>query len=628
MERRTVSARGLWVGLLAFVACGGAALAQAPGQPGRGGPGAPSAAGSRPGGPGGPIGPVPKLVKQFDKDSNGGLKREERHAARQFVKRQASQPRGGPGFGPGFGPGVGPGFGPGFAPPPAGHPAQLGRGHRPGQEPPRPGPRVSPAQVKSHPNAALYEPTVLRTIFLDFENADWEAELADFRNTDVEVPAILTTDGKRYPNVGVQFRGASSYFMVGEGWKRSLNVTLDLADAKQRLYGHKTLNLLNANGDPTFLRAVLYSHIARQYLPTPNVNLVKAVINGESWGVYVNQQQFNDGFLREWFPDAKGIRWKVPGSPGGGGSLAYLGEQRTAYERLYEIKTDDPQKAAEGWKGLITLCRALNQTPPERLEATLAPVLDLDGALRFLALENVLINSDGYWIRASDYCLFRDATGKFHIIPHDINEALQPAGGPGFGPGPGGPPGFGPGGMRPFGPGGARGLEAIPGQGPPGRPGFGGAPGGRPAFGRGPGFGPAARPLGRGVELDPLTGADDPGKPLLSRLLVVPGLRARYLQHVRTITEQSLDWQKLRPIVEAYRALIEAEVAADTRKLDTLAAFKSGLGLDAAAPAAARDAGPAGAPGPRGPRMNLREFVEQRRAYLLKHPEVAKASRR
>jgi hypothetical protein len=45
--------------------------------------------------------------------------------------------------------------------------------------------------------------------------------------------------------------------------------------------------------------------------------------------------------------------------------------------------------------------RVLNETPPERLEAALAPLLDIDGALKFLALDDALVNSDGYWTRAS-----------------------------------------------------------------------------------------------------------------------------------------------------------------------------------------------------------------------------------
>src|SRR5262245_66609419 len=96
--------------------------------------------------------------------------------------------------------------------------------------------------------------------------------------------------------------------------------------------------------------------------------------------------------------------------------------------------------------------RVLNQTPPEKLEAALSPRLDIDGALKFLAVETALVNSDGYWARASDYSIYQDEKGKFHVVPHDQNEGLAEEGGgrggpPGFRGGP--PPGFGPDGPPP-----------------------------------------------------------------------------------------------------------------------------------------------------------------------------------
>ena len=280
-----------------------------------------------------------------------------------------------------------------------------------------------------------------------------------FKNTDVEVPATLTVDGKKYPNVGVHFRGMSSYMMVPAGYKRSLNVSLDFVDAKQRLYGYKTLNLLNAHDDPSFLNTVLYSHIARQYIPAPKANFVKVVINGESWGVYANVQQFNKEFLAENFKTTKGARWKVQRQPR---RRRRAGLPRRQRSRTTSAATrSSPSDDEKAWKALIKLCKTLNETPPDKLEEALKPMLDIDGLLWFLALDIALINSDGYWIRASDYSLYRDAKGKFHIIPHDMNEAFHPGGGPGFGgPGPGGP--GGPGGSGP------RRSWARPGAGPGG----------------------------------------------------------------------------------------------------------------------------------------------------------------
>jgi hypothetical protein len=494
-------------------------------------------------GPGGGMNqPERKVVKDFDKDGNGRLNTEERKAAREFL---ATQPTGGPGGGRG---GRGGGGG--------------GRGGGMGGTP-QVGPTITPAQVKPA-TTPLYDQATLRTIFLTFENADWETELEAFHNTDVEVPATMVVDGKTYKEVGLHFRGASSYSMVPRGFKRSLNVTVDFADEKQELYGYRTLNLNNANGDPSLMRAVVYETISRNYIPTSAANLVRVVINGEYWGVYTNVAQFNKDFLRDHFKTTEGARWKVPGSPGGRGGLEYLGEDVAAYKRLYEIKTKD---TPEMWAAFIRLTKVLNQTPADQLEAALSPILDIDGALKFLAVENALVNSDGYWTRASDYSLYLDAKGRFHIIPHDINEAMLSGGGRGGGPGgPMGPPPGMAGGMPP---------EMQGRQG--GRGGMGGGRGG---------------PGGGGPTLDPLVAVNDSSKPLISKLLAVPKFREQYLGYVRDIATKWLDWNVLGPVVEKHHALIKADVYTDVKKLSTNDAFDGSI-------------------------AGLKQFVDARRQYLL-----------
>ena len=156
----------------------------------------------------------------------------------------------------------------------------------------------------------------------------------------------------------------------------------------------------------------------------------------------------------------------------------------------------------------------LNETPLDRLESALAPMLDVDGALKFLAVEVALVNSDGYWTRASDYSIYQDPKGVFHILPYDVNEGLGEGGRGGFG--------------------------------------FGG-----------------------GTDLDPLVALNDPSKPLRSRLLAVPALRARYLGYLKDIAQRHLDWAVQGPRVKQYQALIAEDVAADTRKLSDTSEFAS-----------------------------------------------------
>lgn len=516
-------------------------------------------------GGGGPPGPQPKvkLLKRFDKDGDKFLNADERKDALEFLNKERSEGRmrRGPGM-RGFGPRD--------------------------EEPPQQGKKISPADVKNFPDAALYDPTVLRTVFIEFDTPTWEKEMAAFKNTDVDMRAKVTVDGKVYPDVGVHFRGMSSFMMVGEGKKRSLDLSFDAKHKDQQIGGYRELELLNSHEDPTFLRTVLAYQIEREYLPAPKANFVRVVINGENWGVYVNAQAFNKDFVRDYFGTTKGARWKAPGSPRGQASLKYLGDDPEKYKNIYELKGKEDPKA---WADLIKLCKVLNETPPEKLEAELGAILDIDGALRFLALENALVNNDGYWVRTSDYSLYEDVKGVFHVLPHDSNEALVRPGGPG---GPGGPRG-----MR---------FRPPPGDAPngdqPPRDQFVGGPGPGGPGGGGP------RMNIKGVELDPLIAANDENKPLISKLLAVPKFKERYLGYVRDIATKWLDWEKLGPIARQYHSLIANDVRDDTRKLDSIDDFLKGM---------TDDTGGSGGPGPAGRgAIGLKKFADERRAYLLK----------
>ena len=475
-------------------------------------------------GPGGISPALPEepgsLTRQFDLDGDGKLDKDERTAARQELRANPRPVRG---------------------------PRRRTHGTEP---PPQAGMQILPEKVEHHGDKSLYDNSVLKTLFLEFDSDDWEAELSAFYRTDVEIPARLQLDEWTIPEVGVRYRGNTSTSMVAPGRKKSLNISINYSDSKQTLQGYKTLNLLNAHTDPTVMREILFSHVSKDYQPTLKAHHVRVVINGELWGIYVNSQQFDTLFLKEAFDTSKGTRWKKPADPKAGNGMAYLGDRPTDYSGFYELKTDleDPLPA---WNHYIRFAKALAEAPIETLDKTLESFLNVDGALWFLALENVLIDADGYWVRASDFNFYQDPRGRFHMIAHDNNETFRLPGGPGF------------------------------------------------------------RGNVRGVELDPLFGVEDSNKPLL-RLLKNPNLRMRYLAHVRTITQEWLTWSKFEPLVEQYRKLIDQDIQRETRQPggETFEQFLQGLTQSV------RGEGPGGgAPG-------LKEFIEERGAYLRNHPET------
>ena len=132
---------------------------------------------------------------------------------------------------------------------------------------------------------------------------------------------------------------------------------------------------------------------------------------------------------------------------------------------------------------------------------------------------------------------------------------------------------------------------------------------------------------GGGLTLDPLVGLTDASKPLRSKLLAVPALKERYLSFVRTIAEDHLDWQKLGPKVEAYATLIRPYVEADTKKLTSIDAFVAAVSNESSPLAENPPAGGGQPQFGRGARMSLRQFADQRRAFLLNHADVKSAAR-
>ena len=539
-----------------------------------------------------------ELHERFDTNDDGRLDREERDLARKEIPPRTPRGR---------------------------------RGGRPGMDRGDEGPRpetlpdalrIDVEDRKSVPRlegTGLYDRDVLHTLFLEFPENDWHQEMVVFHGTDVEVPAMLSLDGRPIGEVGVSYRGNTSFDMPA---KKSFGISIDAYDDDLRLDDRRTLNLLNANGDPSMMREVLFSNIASDHVPAPEANFVRVVVNGTYLGVYGNLEQINKDFTKRTHDTSKGVRWKVPPDFSGGGALTYHGEDPAEYESRYELKTGSA--GTEDWKALIELCRILKETPDEEIEELLPKHLDVEETIRFLALDNAFVDSDGYYSRGSDYYVYLDPDGIFHLIPYDNNETFGGGHGPGRG-GPGGPggrggppPGFGPGGPPSgAGPGGRpanqergapprgvgseeQGRDRARGQRGTGRP---DSTRGREQRrrGRGPGRGGPGGG-GGGMTQTPLALANElETRPVIARILSVEAWRADYLETIREIAETDLDWANLKPRIDAYRALIERDVVQDPFHGDRTGFRRSLYGDD----------------------DSLKSFAAERRRFLLKHPELA-----
>lgn len=367
----------------------------------------------------------------------------------------------------------------------------------------------------------LYDETVLRTFDLTFAQSNWYTLLQQNYGTGVDLAANLTVDGVLYPNVGVRFRGGSSYSFIGSSQKKPFGIAMDAFMPGQRLYGYDSLNLNNGYLDPTFVREALVYNVFRTFMTAGRANFVVLRVNGQDWGVYVNVQQPDKTMLRQWFVDEDGARFEadalLPGAVQNGSSLTWLGSTATAYMNNYELKTPSlPQP----WTPLIDVCSALNQTSLANLTAALDPRFCIDEALRMIAGQIVFVNPDSYVTTGHNYYVYHDPYhNRVHTIPWGMNLPL--------------------------------GASFL-----------------------------AGSTTAQRASWSLFANSTNTGRPLLARLWAVPALRERYLAHARTLVEQHFDWAILQPRIAAYQSLIAAAVAADPKKLYPTAAFTSNLTAD------------------------------------------------
>lgn len=358
----------------------------------------------------------------------------------------------------------------------------------------------------------LYDESQIRTFELWFAQADYWQQLTANYNSSTDIPAMLIVEGDTFPDVGVRFKGQTSYSQSGSSQKKSFNITLDYVHPDQQLMGYKTLNLNNSFQDPSFMREMLYLHQIRRHIPAAKAAYIRLNINGESWGLYPHVQQLNGDYIEEWFFGNDGVRWRAdrpegtiigPGGPGPGGmwgdgtaALNNLGPDTTEYQEYYTLKSSDIENP---WDKLVRVCDVLNNTPLDSLEAKIKPVLDLDRTLWFLATEIAFSDDDSYVYKGKmDYYLYWDPeTERITPLEFDGNSVM----------------------------------------------------------------------LSNNVNWGPFYNADKVNYPLLNRLLAVPSIRQRYLAHFRTILQEVLNPTLTNPLIDQYDAKISTDVQADTKKL-------------------------------------------------------------
>lgn len=416
----------------------------------------------------------------------------------------------------------------------------------------------------------LYDTSTYRTLDLNFEASDWLARMTANYGSDTNVIGSLTVDGTQLEGVGVRFKGDTSY-RNATTLKKSFNIEIDATDSDLRLFGYKTLNLNNAFTDPSFMREVLYNNFCRQYVPSPQANFVHLFVNGEDYGVYVNSQQENGDMIEEFFADNDGDRWRAGIAPNAAGGT---GNQPT------RPQPGGPRPGGGGGGGtsLLNFGGNLSWLGDEPGLYESGYILKTEGNpdpwTQLVNTIDTLNNSDpAQWPEELEAVLSVDRVLWMLALENiflDADGYLAKAGD-----------------YLLYHDSNTGRIHPIQHD-------------GNETFHR------DATEITGGINADPFHGEDlTNDRPLTARLFAVDAYRQRYLAHLRTILTDTFHWDYFEPKIAAYRVLIESDVEADQIKETSYADFRN-------------DTDPNDG--------ELRQFIQDRRNFLLNHSAVNQAS--
>jgi len=265
--------------------------------------------------------------------------------------------------------------------------------------------------------------------------------------------------------------------------------------------------------DAAMLQEPLTNTTVRQAgLPATRTAYAGFKLNDAAETLYVVTEILDERYLAEYFDNGGGILYKAEV----GSTLSYVGEDPSSYSRSFsqETRVNDADLAP-----LIDFMRFLDQADDATFERELPRWLDVDSFAAYLALNNLLVNTDSMLGMNNNYYLYYDdVQQRFTLLMWDANESLGKLGG-------------------------SANYDLY-------FKNTGGAPGGRGGMGGGP---------GRGQNV------------LMTRFMANATFKALYEQKVKAIYHQAFAAGTLQAGVERYAALIHS--ANEGRSLVEITAY-------------------------------------------------------
>lgn len=234
--------------------------------------------------------------------------------------------------------------------------------------------------------------------------------------------------GKTYPKVAFRLKGNSSLMMTWGKGVYKLPFRLDFGQfetnkKKQKLYGFQELAFSPAMSDKSLIREKVTADIFREAgIPAAQTAFYKIYIDfgeGKKYcGVYTLTEVIDDTMIETQFGE------NSEASPAGN---IYKPESNFTKFKKEQFEKKNNKKKAD-WADIEAFIKALNSsertTNAARWRADLEKTFNMEHFLKYLAVNNTIVNWDSYGGMAHNFYLYNSPTQKLTWIPWDHDQAL------------------------------------------------------------------------------------------------------------------------------------------------------------------------------------------------------------
>lgn len=290
----------------------------------------------------------------------------------------------------------------------------------------------------------VFDNSKVHRIEIVFTADEWAAMQADLASKvssgggpggtfDNENPSYFAADiyynDLVWKDVGVRYKGNSS--LRARSGKLPLRFDFDQFEdvypdiEDQRFYGFKEISMSSNYNDAAVMREKVADDLFREFgVPAVHTAYYEVYINKgngpEYYGVYTMCEVIFDTFLKDYFGSKTGNCYKPDGD---GAAFA----QSSFNLNDFELKTNEDANDKSDVQQMFDYLHADTRTNnPTQWKADLESVFDVDGFLKYLAVNTTIQNWDTYGRMTHNYYLYNDpAMGKLRWIVWDNNEAFE-----------------------------------------------------------------------------------------------------------------------------------------------------------------------------------------------------------